>query len=73
MAGTVAMFLVGGGIVGHGIHALETAQLTVLDGFAQPWFTLFGMLWNAGIGIILGIIVFAGLHVLQSLRKTLAA
>lgn len=62
IAGTAAMFLVGGGIVNHGVPFFEHAQLALLEGVGQPWFTLGGMLWNAAIGIALGIILVGVLH-----------
>ena len=57
IAGTAAMFLVGGGIVAHGVPFIEHAQSALLAGLGQPWITLTGMLWNAAIGIGLGIAV----------------
>jgi predicted DNA repair protein MutK len=58
IAGTIAMFLVGGGIVAHGIPALhhlqETIEAAVGGGLAG---TLAGVLYTGVVGIILGAIV----------------
>lgn len=62
IAGTVAMFLVGGGILAHGIpdlaHWLETnAQSISGGGFVS---TIIEMLGNASIGIVAGGIALLG-------------
>lgn len=57
IAGTAAMFLVGGGIVAHGVPFIEHAQQVLFEGVGQTWITLAGMLWNAAIGIALGAVV----------------
>lgn len=58
VAGTIAMFLVGGGIVSHGIpvlhHLQETIEAAVGGGLVG---TLVGMLYNGVVGIILGALV----------------
>lgn len=60
IAGTVAMFLVGGGIVAHGIpvlhHAQQSLEAAVGGGIAG---TLVGMLYTGVVGIVLGAIVVA--------------
>jgi predicted DNA repair protein MutK len=55
IAGTAAMFLVGGGIVSHGVPALHHINEALVEGMAQPWATLTGMGWTALVGIVLGI------------------
>ncbi|AKS43289.1 DUF808 domain-containing protein [Wenzhouxiangella marina] len=67
IAGTAAMFLVGGGIVSHGIPALHHINEALVEGMAQPWSTLTGMAWTAAIGIVLGVILVALLSAAQRL------
>lgn len=69
IAGTAAMFLVGGGIVAHGVPIIEHAQLVLFEGFSQSWITLAGMLWNAAIGIALGIGVNGVVIAVRALRS----
>lgn len=52
--GTVAMFLVGGGILAHGLPFMH--ELTL--GFAQ-WGIFFAALANAGVNLVLGVVVGA--------------
>jgi hypothetical protein len=59
IAGTAAMFLVGGGIVSHGIPALHHVNEALVEGMAQPWTTLASMGWTAVVGIVLGAILVA--------------
>lgn len=59
VAGTAAMFLVGGGIISHGIPALHHLNEALIAGMAQPWSTLTGMAWSGLIGIVLGAILVA--------------
>jgi predicted DNA repair protein MutK len=68
VAGTAAMFLVGGGIVVHGIaalhHAIEafTGPLGGVAGFLLP------LLADALVGIAVGAVVLAGVTVFHKLR-----
>lgn len=67
VAGTAAMFLVGGGIIVHGIpalHHLVTDWKTAAGGIG--W--LVEMLANAGVGIVTGGIVVAAVTLFQKLR-----
>lgn len=58
VAGTAAMFLVGGGIVVHGLGPLHHAvQALVLDAGAGGW--LLEALLNAGVGLVVGATVLA--------------
>ena len=59
IAGTAAMFLVGGGIISHAIPALHHVNESLIHGLAEPWATLTGMGWNAGVGILLGAVLVA--------------
>ncbi len=63
IAGTAAMFLVGGGIVSHGIPALHHVNEALIEGMAQPWMTLTTMGWTAAVGIALGAIILVLLTV----------
>ncbi|MBB3175699.1 DUF808 domain-containing protein [Variovorax sp. Sphag1AA] len=58
--GTVAMFLVGGGILVHGVPALGHA--------IQAWGALASMLGNAVVGVIAGAIVLAVVEGVKRLR-----
>ncbi len=68
VAGTAAMFLVGGGILTHGVpvigHAIEdfAAKAGALE-----W--LVPMLANAGVGIVAGAIVLAGVSVVKKIKS----
>jgi predicted DNA repair protein MutK len=59
IAGTAAMFLVGGGIISHGIPALHHFNDHLVEGMAQPWATLSSMGWTGLVGIVLGAILVA--------------
>ncbi|MDO4904219.1 MAG: DUF808 domain-containing protein [Lautropia sp.] len=73
VAGTIAMFLVGGSIVAHGIpfalHAIEwlTGQTAQLAGMLQ---SLTLMLGEALIGLVAGVIVVLIVSAIQKLRGT---
>jgi len=54
IAGTAAMFLVGGGILAHGIPGLEPWFHTLVEGFGTLAEILLPMLFNALIGIAAG-------------------
>ncbi|MEZ6016319.1 MAG: DUF808 domain-containing protein [Planctomycetota bacterium] len=54
VAGTVAMFLVGGGIVSHGVPALHHLSERLTHGLAGPMAAAGGMLFDAALGVILG-------------------
>ena len=67
IAGTAAMFLVGGGIIAHGVPALHH----LIQGWAQGaggigW--LVEMLANAAVGIVTGAIVVGAVTLIQKLR-----
>ena len=74
VAGTAAMFLVGGGILVHGVPALHHAvqgmgAVAALWPVGALWAVLVPNLLNAGIGIVAGGVVLAGLGLLTRLRK----
>jgi uncharacterized protein len=54
VAGTTAMFLVGGGIVAHGIAPLHHGQVALEQALDQPWSLLASLLYTGLIGIVLG-------------------
>jgi predicted DNA repair protein MutK len=70
--GTAAMFLVGGGILTHGVpplhHLLE--GVSAAAGFIGP---LIGAVLDALVGVVAGAVVLAGMALLARLRGTSAA
>ncbi len=71
VAGTAAMFLVGGGILVHSVPALHH----LIAGFAVEGFagTLVSMAFDAVVGIIVGIVVLAAVIAIRRLRGRSAA
>ena len=69
VAGTAAMFLVGGGILVHGWPMLHHAVLAFAQtgGVAMGW--LLEALGNAGAGLVAGAIVLAAVTAVQRLRR----
>lgn len=73
VAGTAAMFLVGGGILVHGVpllhHASEGAGSYAAQWPGGPlWAVLAPNLFNALVGIVAGALVLAGVMLVQRLR-----
>ena len=71
VVGTVAMFLVGGGILVHGIPALHHA-ITGLGAGADaggPWHWLLPAVCDAVVGVVAGALVLAGVALVQRLRR----
>ena len=73
IAGTAAMFLVGGGILVHGVPALHHAVEAAGTAAAQwpvggLWAVLVPNLLNAVVGIVAGGLVLAGWTLVQRLR-----
>ena len=73
IAGTAAMFLVGGGILVHGVPALHHAVEGVAAAAGQwpaggVWKVIAENLLNAVIGIVAGGLVLAGVKLVQRLR-----
>ncbi len=67
VAGTAAMFLVGGGIIAHGIAPLHHLILQWKDAAgAAGW--LVEQLANAGVGVVTGAVVAAGVTLFKRLR-----
>lgn len=78
IAGTAAMFLVGGGILVHGVpplhHAVEAAGTAASAWPAGVvWHLLVPNLLNAVVGIVAGGLVLAGVKLVQRLRGKPAA
>lgn len=70
IAGTAAMFLVGGGILVHAIPALHHFIEPYSGGF---WGGLLAMLFNAAVGIVTGALVLAVVELVKKLRKSAKA
>ncbi|WP_422843135.1 DUF808 domain-containing protein [Acidovorax sp. M2(2025)] len=78
VAGTAAMFLVGGGILVHGVpvlhHAVEGAGAEAAAWPAGPvWHVLVPNLLNAVVGVLAGALVLAAVVLVQRLRGKAAA
>ncbi len=74
VAGTAAMFLVGGGILTHGVHAVgnwihdAAFDAAAIPGAGVVLGALTPMLANAGVGIVAGGVVFLALKLIRRLR-----
>ncbi|MEX9251174.1 DUF808 family protein [Pseudenterobacter timonensis] len=66
--GTLAMFLVGGGIVVHGITPLHHAIEHLAAGFGAFVAAVLPTLLNMVVGFIVGLVVFAGVKAVEKLR-----
>ena len=75
VAGTVAMFLVGGGILTHGVgvlhHGIEglAQRAGDVDGIGKVLEAITPMTLNALVGVAAGAVVLMGVTLLQRLRK----
>lgn len=67
--GTAAMFLVGGGIVAHGIPALHHLEEQWLGGLVAPWDTLGSMTFGGVVGLIVGIVVLLVVEGIKRIRS----
>jgi len=70
VAGTIAMFLVGGGILTHGIGPLHDAIESLLDGAGAVLATIAPMLIDALVGVVAGALVLAVIGGIKRLRAT---
>jgi uncharacterized protein len=68
IAGTAAMFLVGGGILTHGIPALHHVAETALHGVTGTMAMVGNVLFDGLVGILAGVIVVAVMTVLKKWR-----
>jgi predicted DNA repair protein MutK len=69
IAGTAAMFLVGGGILAHGIPGLEAWFHRWTEGIGPALDLVTTMLFNAGLGIAAGAVALAAVTLIQRLRR----
>jgi predicted DNA repair protein MutK len=69
VAGTVAMFLVGGGILAHGIPGLEHALETWIGDAGPGWSTALPLLAHALVGLLAGALVLLGVEGARRLRR----
>lgn len=69
VAGMVAMFLVGGGILVHGIPPLHHALENLVQQVGAIGGVLAGMLLNGVAGIVAGALVLAGVSVLSRIKR----
>ena len=72
IAGTAAMFLVGGGILTHGIPALHHLAETALHGVTGTTAMLGNLLFDGLVGILAGLIVVAVVTLLKKWRTAAA-
>ena len=70
IVGTLAMFLVGGGIVVHGIAPLHHAIAHWSAGLGGILASLLPVIANLVLGFIIGAVVLAGVKVVSSLRRS---
>ncbi|MCJ6763603.1 DUF808 domain-containing protein [Klebsiella variicola] len=70
IVGTLAMFLVGGGIVVHGIAPLHHAIEHWSAGLVGILASLLPVIANLVLGFIIGAVVLAGVKVVSSLRRS---
>jgi len=68
VAGTVAMFLVGGGILTHGIPPLHDVTEHLLAGFNAPMQSVGALLIDAVVGVIAGALTLALVNGVKRLR-----
>lgn len=68
VAGTAAMFLVGGGILVHGLPAVHHLATAVLPS-AGIWLTLGDALWSGIVGVAAGALALAVVEGIKRLRK----
>ena len=70
VVGTAAMFLVGGGILVHGVPALHHAVAGAVQGFGAAAQALLPLLADALVGVVAGGLVLAAVTLVQRLRRT---
>jgi hypothetical protein len=68
IAGTIAMFLVGGGILTHGVPALHHVIAGLLHGFDGVTIKLGTLLLDAAAGLVAGLLVLLAVTIFQRLR-----
>jgi hypothetical protein len=70
IAGTAAMFLVGGGILTHGVPPLHHLLEVLVSGLAGFMRTLGTMLFDGAAGILAGLLVVAAVMLLKRVRSS---
>jgi hypothetical protein len=70
IAGTAAMFLVGGGILTHGVPALHHLIVGLLHGFDGATVTLGALLFDALAGLLAGALVLLAVTLIKKLRSS---
>ncbi len=73
VAGTIAMFLVGGGIVAHGIAPLHHGQEALEQALSQPWSLIATLLYTGLIGLVLGALLVGVLELGKGVRALFPA
>jgi hypothetical protein len=68
IAGTIAMFLVGGGILTHGVPALHHMIAGLLHGFDNVTVKLGTLLLDAAVGLVAGLAAVLAVTIFQRLR-----
>ena len=68
VAGTAAMFLVGGGILSHGLPFVHHALAPLLAAAGPWWGGVAGLLADAVVGIVAGVLVLLAVTLVQRLR-----
>jgi len=68
-AGTVAMFLVGGGILVHGVPPLHHAIVEAVQGLGTAAQAVLPVLADGALGVLAGGLVLAAVTLLQRLRR----
>ena len=68
VAGTAAMFLVGGGLLTHGIGPLHHAVEALAASAGQGFHTLIALLAEALIGVVAGAVVLAAVRLIVAIR-----
>jgi len=69
VAGTAAMFLVGGGILVHGIAPLHLAIEHLAEGMAAGMGTVVSLVLDALVGVAAGAVVLGGVTLAQRMRR----
>lgn len=69
VVGTAAMFLVGGGILGHGIAPLHRASEALAQNVGGAAQLLVPLLADGLVGLVAGALVLAGVQLVQRLRR----
>ena len=73
LAGTVAMFLVGGGILVHGVPPLHHAIVDAVQGLGAVAQAVLPTLADGLLGVVAGALVVAGVTLVQRLRRPAVA